>query len=75
MAPELFMLVEKEARVRDLSVWYLVRALNSGHYTYPTAEKAEEGRQAGDAYDDPKLTRVVGFRVKAFLPKKKGKRK
>jgi len=25
--------------------------------------------------NDPKLTRVVGFRTKAFLPKKKGKRK
>lgn len=75
MASEVFILAEKETRVRDMSAWYLVGYLNNGYSTYLTAEEAEEGRQAGDAYDDPGRTRAVGFRVEAFLPKKKGKRK
>lgn len=58
-----------------MNAWYLERYLDAGHSTYPTAEEAEAGRQAGDAYDEPGRTRVVGFRVRAFLPKKKGKRK
>ena len=75
MTSELFILAERETPVRGMDAWYLKTYLDAGHRTYPTAEEAEEGRQAGDAYDDPKFTRVVGFRAKAFLPKKKGKRK
>lgn len=68
---ELFILAARATRVRDMGAPYLERYINAGYSTYPTAEKAEEGRQAGDAHDDPGLTKVVGFRVKAFLPKKK----
>lgn len=75
MTEELFILADREDRVRDMDAWYLANYLGAGISVYRTAEEAEEGRQAGDAYDDPKLTRVVGFRVKAFLPKKKGKRR
>lgn len=75
MASELFILADREDRVRDMDAWYLANYLESGLSRYLTAEEAEKGRQAGEAYDDPKLTRVVGFRTKAFLPRKKGKRK
>ena len=75
MATELFILADREDRVRDMDAWYLANYLGAGLSVYVTSEEAEAGRQAGDAYDDPKFTRVVGFRVKAFLPKKKGKRK
>lgn len=75
MASELFVLADREDHVRDMDAWYLANYLENGYSVYDTAEEAEEGRQAGDAYDDPGGTRVVGFRVKAFLPKKKGKRK
>lgn len=72
---EMFILADREDHVRDMGAWYLESYLNAGYSRYLTAEEAEEGRQAGDAYDEPGRTRVVGFRVKAFLPKKKGKRK
>ena len=71
----IYILADREDRVRDMDAEYLVDYLESGFSSYPTSGEAEEGRQAGAAYDDPKFTRVVGFRVKAFLPKKKGKRK
>ena len=75
MTEELFILAEREIPVRGMDAWYLKMYLDAGHSVYATAEAAEAGRQAGDAYDDPKFTRVVGFRAEAFLPKKKGKRK
>lgn len=75
MATELFILADREDRVRDMDARFLSCYLENGCYAYATAEAAEAGRQAGDAYDEPGRTRVVGFRVKAFLPKKKGKRK
>lgn len=71
----IYVLADREERVRDMSAWYLVNHVKNGYWTYDTAEEAEAGRQAGDAYDEPGRTRVVGFKVKAFLPKKKGKRK
>lgn len=75
MASEIFILADREDRVRDMDAEYLVDYLECGFSSYPTSGEAEVGRQAGDAYDDPGGTRVVGFRVEAFLPKKKGKRK
>lgn len=72
---ELFILAERETPVRNMGATYLMGYLDAGHSAYATAGAAEAGRQAGDAYDEPGRTRVVGFRVKAFLPKKKGKRK
>lgn len=75
MASEIFILAEKEIPVRDMDAWFLADYLNDGYSKYPTAEEAEAGRKSGDAYDEPGLTRVVGFRIEAFLPKKKGKRK
>lgn len=71
----IYVLTDRKDRVRDMDAEYLVDYLESGFSSYPTAAEAEEGRQAGDAYDEPWRTRVVGFRVKAFLPKKKGKLK
>lgn len=44
--------------------------LDQGYRTYRTAEEAERGRLAHDAYDNPSDGRVMGFRVKPFLPKK-----
>lgn len=70
MASELFILAERGTRVRNMNARYLERYLNDGRVTYLTAEEAEAGRQAGDAYDEPGRTRVVGFRVGAFLPRK-----
>lgn len=72
---ELFILAERETPVRDMGAAYLRCYLADGYSVYDTAEAAEAGRQAGDAYDEPGRTRVVGIRVKAFLPRKKGKRK
>lgn len=70
MVSELFILAERGTRVRNMNARYLERYLNAGQVTYLTAEEAEAGRQAGDAYDEPGRTRVVGFRVEAFLPRK-----
>ena len=75
MAFELFILADREDLVRGMGAWYLADYLENGYSAYDTAEEAEEGRQAGDAYDEPGRTRVVGFRVEAFLPKKRGKQK
>ena len=74
---EIFVLMERGCRIPDIdrcAARELVDHVTNGYYTYTTAEEAEEGRQNGDAYDDPGKTRVVGFRVKAFLPRK-GERK
>lgn len=75
MTFDMFILAEKEVPIRGMDAWYLADYLANGYSKYLTAEEAESGRQACDAYDEPGRTRVVGFRVKAFLPKKKGKRK
>lgn len=74
---EIFVLMERDRKVSDIdahAATELAGHVADGRCTYATAEEAEEGRRNGDAYDDPGMTRVVGFRVEAFLPKK-GKRK
>ena len=70
----IFCLVEKDWKLRELDAFFLKNYLDAGYATYYTAEEAEEGRQRGDAYDQPGKTRVVGFRIIPFLPKKPKKR-
>lgn len=65
-----YCLVEKDVKIRNMDVKFLRSFLVNGYYIYPTAEDAENGRQRGDAYDEPGMTRVVGFSVSAFLPKR-----
>ena len=77
MASEVFCLIEVEEKMPDLKRYAaeeLMNQVEKGYATYPTAEYAEEGRKNGDAYDQPGRTRVVGFRVQAFLPKKRKKK-
>lgn len=69
-ADAIYILAEREDPVRTMDAGYLADYLESGFASYLTAEEAEEGRKRGDAYDSPGLTRVVGFRVTPFLPKK-----
>lgn len=71
----IFCLVEKGWKVRELDAFYLKHYIDDGCATYYTAEEAEEGRQRGDAYDEPGKTRVVGFRIIPYLPKKNKKKK
>lgn len=72
----IYCLVEREEKIRDLDAYYLIGYLENGYATYLSADEAEEGRQRGDAYDNPAKTRVVGFKVAPFLAKKrKTKRK
>lgn len=60
--------------MKRIDATWLLSYLHYDQSVYPSAEEAEEGRQAGDAYDDPGRTRVVGFEVKPFLPKKRKRR-
>lgn len=72
----LYVLAEREDKVRDMDAAYLLTYLVSdGYASYLSTEEAEESRQRGGAYDEPGRTRVVGFRVKPFLPKRKGKKR
>ena len=71
----IYCLVEREEKIRDLDAYYLIGYLENGYATYLSAEDAEEGRQRGDAYDNPAKTRVVGFKVTPFLAKKRNVRK
>ena len=71
----IFCLVEKGWKLRELDAFYLKNYIDDGSATYCTAEEAEEGRQRGDAYDEPGKTRVVGFRIIPFLPKKNKQKK
>jgi hypothetical protein len=70
----IYILADREDPVRIMDADYLVGYLENGFASYLTAEEAEEGRKRGDAYDDPGATRVVGFCVKPFLPKKERKK-
>lgn len=70
----IFCLVEKDWKLRELDAFFLKNYIDAGYATYYTAEEAEEGRQRGDAYDEPGKTRVVGSRIIPFLPKKTKKR-
>ena len=71
----IFCLVEKDWKLRELDAFFLKNYIDAGYATYYTVEEAEEGRQRGDAYDEPGKTRVVGFRIIPFLPKKNKKKK
>lgn len=69
-ADAIYILADREDPVCIMDADYLAGYLENGFASYLTAEEAEEGRKRGDAYDSPGLTRVVGFRVTPFLPKK-----
>lgn len=71
----IYCLVEREEKIRNLDACYLIGYLENGYSTYLSAGDAEEGRQRGDAYDNPAETRVVGFKVTPFLAKKRRTRK
>lgn len=68
---KLFILAEKDHKVEDMDALYLERYINDGCATYQTASEAERGRKNGHAYDDPDETKVVGFEIKPFVPKKR----
>ena len=67
----IYLLIEKDIRLKDMGVYDLYEHFENGYATYDTPEEAEEGRKRGDAYDDISRTRVVGFKVTPFLPKHK----
>lgn len=67
----IYCLVEKEFKIRELDAYYLYAYINDKNATYMSAEDAEEGRKNGDAFDEIGKTRVVGFRITPFLPKKR----
>ena len=77
VSPYVYLLVEKDYPVRGFDAGSLVAYVRNGYSVYDTAEEAEEGRRRYDAYEEPGKTRVVGVKVKAFLPKKSagGRRK
>ena len=66
-----YCLIEPCEKIRDMDAATLVEYLDDGYAHYQSAEEAEEGRQNGDAYDEPGKTRVVGFKIIPFLPRKK----
>ena len=74
MKGTIYVLAERDTPMTSIDEQWLLRYLHYDQSVYFSAEEAEEGRQAGDAYDDPRKTRVVGFEIKPFLPKK-GKRR
>ena len=67
----IYVLAEKETLLKSMGERWLMKYIRDGQSVYFTADGAEEGRQAGDAYDEPGKTRVVGFEMKPFLPPKK----
>ena len=71
MKDTIYVLAERDTPMNCIDATWLLRYLRYDQSVYPSAEEAEEGRQTGDAYDDPRKTRVVGFELKPFLPKKK----
>lgn len=71
---EVYVLLERSRKMPEVkrrAANVLAGYASNGYRVYGTAEAAEAGRMAGEAYDEPWKTRVVGFRVEAFLPKKK----
>ncbi len=68
---EIYCLIEVGHNVCDRDSRTLARYLSNGYVFFPSQEMAEEGRKNGAAYDEPGRTRVVGFRVAPFIPKKK----
>ena len=71
MKSTIYVLAERTMPIKHINAAWLLGYLHYDHSVYLSAEEAEEGRQAGDAYDDPRKTKVVGFELKPFLPKKK----
>ena len=71
----IYVLAERDTPIRSIDADWLLSYLHYDQSVYDTAKEAEEGRQAGDAYDEPGKTRVVGIELKSFLPPKKKKRK
>lgn len=72
----IYILADKADKIKDMDARYLLTYLvKDGFANYLSYEEAESGRQDGDAYDKPGLTRVIGFRITPFVPKKKKKGK
>ena len=71
MKDTIYVLAERDTPVRSMDATWLLGYLRYGLSVYFSAEEAEKGRQAGDAYDEPGRTRVVGIEIKPFLPKRK----
>jgi hypothetical protein len=68
----IYCLVETDTKIADMKhPLFFVDYIENGYSTYLSAEDAEYGRQAGDAYNEPGRTRVVGFRITPFLPKRR----
>lgn len=74
MKSAIYVLAERTVPMKRIGAGWLLGYLHYDQSVYFSAEKAEAGRQAGDAYDDPGKTRVVGFEIKPFLPKKRKRR-
>jgi len=66
----IYMLVDKDVKLREIDAWYVHEYFDNGYATYFSATEAEQGRQNGDAYDEPGKTRVVGIKIMPFIPKK-----
>ena len=69
----IYCLVEKETKIVDMKndPMFLVDYVENGYSIYLSAEDADQGRLDGDAYDESGKTRVVGFRITPFLPKRR----
>ena len=74
MKDVLYVLAERSTPMKSIGAQWLLSYLHYEQSVYPSAGEAEAGRQAGDAYDEPGRTRVVGIEVKSFLPKKRKRR-
>lgn len=71
MKDTIYVLAERDTPVRSMGAHWLMNYLHYEQSVYFSAEEAEAGRQAGDAYDEPGKTRVVGVELRSFLPPKK----
>ena len=70
-----YCLIETSIKICDVDATTLVEYLLDGHVNYLSADEADKGRRRGDAYDNPGMTRVVGFKIIPFLPKKANAKK
>ena len=66
-----YVLAERSTPMKRIGAQWLLSYLYYEQSVYGSAEEAEAGRQAGDAYDEPERSRVVGIEIKSFLPKRK----
>lgn len=74
MKSTIYVLAERDRSIKLIDSYWLLNYLHYGQSIYHSAKDAEEGRQAGDAYDDPGKTRAVGIELKSFLPSRKKKK-